>query len=170
MVSEVVSMKSTNTIWGFLGLLAISMFILSACSPSQPATKIVPKQTMPVPTEDSDVQDTIATPEEPSEETPIPSAPKQAPAKTETKAGPTTHQIAIEDFKFIPASLSVKAGDTVIWTNKDSAPHTVKLTGGISESDDLSRGDTFEHTFTESGTFTYICGIHPSMKGSVSVS
>ena len=162
-------MISTKSLRGLLGLLAVSLLILSGCSSGQSDTKIVPKQTMPAPAEDVNVPDTSVSPEEHSEEIPTPPAPKPAAPKTDTKAAPTTHQIAVEGFKFVPDSLSIKAGDTVVWTNKDSAPHTVKLTGGIPESDDLSRGDTFEHTFTESGTFTYICGIHPSMKGSVTV-
>mgnify|MGYP001604578443 CR=1 FL=1 len=77
--------------------------------------------------------------------------------------------VSIKDFKFVPSEASIKVGDTVVWTNDDNAAHTVESTDRTLKSDELSHGDTYKHTFTKAGTYNYICGIHPSMKGSVTV-
>ena len=61
----------------------------------------------------------------------------------------------------------VKKGDTVVWTNKDSAPHTV--TGGSLNSGTLSGGQTYSFTFNAAGTVSYACSFHPSMTGKVVV-
>lgn len=96
-------------------------------------------------------------------------------AKPEEKATDTTSSsgkpfsVAIKGFKFVPADLTVKVGDTVVWTNEDSAPHTVESSDKTLKSDELSKGDKYQHTFTKTGVTDYICGIHPSMQGSVTV-
>ncbi len=77
---------------------------------------------------------------------------------------------------YIPASVSINAGDTVSWSNDDTAAHTVTggsaLTGpsGVFDSSLLIAGGTFEHTFDSSGTEDYYCMVHPWMTGSVKVS
>ncbi len=76
--------------------------------------------------------------------------------------------VSIVDFSFEPATLDVTAGATVIWTNDGRAPHTV--TGDFADSGILEPGQTFSHTFTESGEFGYICAIHPQMTGTIRVS
>jgi len=80
-----------------------------------------------------------------------------------------TVAVSIQGFKFTPSDITVKAGDTVVWKNEDSAPHTVESADGIFRSDELSKGDTFSFTFTSPGNHDYKCGIHPSMHGSVTV-
>ena len=77
--------------------------------------------------------------------------------------------VSINGFKFVPADINVKVGDTVVWTNEDSAPHTVESSDDTLKSDELSKGDTYKHTFTKVGKYDYICGIHRSMHGSVTV-
>lgn len=81
-----------------------------------------------------------------------------------------THQVPISGFAFVPATLTVAVGDTVTWTNQDTAPHTVTATsGGTFDSGNLANGGTFSQTFASAGTFAYRCEIHPSMIGSVVV-
>ena len=75
--------------------------------------------------------------------------------------------VSINNFAFNPASVTISTGDTIRWTNKDSATHTVK--GSSFESGSLAQGDTYEFTFTEPGAYDYTCSIHPSMKGTVTV-
>lgn len=75
--------------------------------------------------------------------------------------------VAIRNFAFAPATLTVKAGDTVTWTNDDSVPHQIKSETFNSAS--LSRGQTFSFTFQTAGTYDYSCAIHPSMKGQIIV-
>ena len=100
-----------------------------------------------------------------------PSAPAQsAPQQTSSPASSgNVVSVTIKGFKFIPLDVVVKTGDTVVWTNEDSAPHTVESSDGTLKSDQLSKGDTFKFTFTKAGTYAYQCGIHPSMQGSVKV-
>ncbi len=76
---------------------------------------------------------------------------------------------AISNFSFSPNPLNITVGDTVKWTNSDSAPHTVTADNGSFGSNSLSGGGTFSHMFNQSGTFAYHCDIHPSMKGTVQV-
>ena len=77
--------------------------------------------------------------------------------------------VSIKGFKFVPAEVNIKIGETVVWTNEDTAPHTVESSDGALRSDELAKGDTYSQIFTKSGKYEYICGIHPSMKGSVTV-
>ncbi|MEJ7722345.1 MAG: cupredoxin domain-containing protein [Ilumatobacteraceae bacterium] len=102
-------------------------------------------------------------------------------AAAPTTAAPTTQaptteapasgvmEISIVDFNFDPAEMEVPVGTTVRWTNNDSFDHTVKADDGTFESETLGGGDTFEFTFETAGTFSYICGIHPSMQGTITV-
>jgi len=84
-------------------------------------------------------------------------------------ASPTTgaQSISIKGFAFSSTELTIKKGDTVTWTNEDSAVHNV--VGGILHSEDLANGQSFSFTFTETGTYDYICTHHPSMKGKIIV-
>lgn len=86
--------------------------------------------------------------------------------KTQTQPS-TTNAIDIKDFAFNPDTITVTKGTTVTWTNKDSAPHTVKGTAFTSET--LNQGQSYSYTFNEAGTFEYQCGIHPSMRAKVIV-
>lgn len=90
---------------------------------------------------------------------------------TQPQPQPTTTQaenlVVIKDFAFSPADMKIKKGTTVTWKNEDSAIHDVK--SDSFESKDLATGDTFQFTFDNAGTFSYICSIHPSMTGTVTV-
>jgi len=77
--------------------------------------------------------------------------------------------VTIKDFAFDPGDLTVAKGTTVTWKNDDSATHRIKSGDGSFDSKDLKNGDSFDHTFDTAGTFDYICGIHPSMKGKITV-
>lgn len=77
--------------------------------------------------------------------------------------------VVIADFAFDGQTTSVGTGATVTWTNTDQFAHSVVGADGSFESDRLATGASFTHTFDAPGTFAYICGIHPSMTGSVVV-
>ncbi len=87
------------------------------------------------------------------------------------EAGAAVKEIAIEQNTFSPAALTVTAGDTVQWTNKDTAPHTVTISSGPAKfsSPTLQKGDTFTFTFEKPGTYSYFCAVHPDMKAAVTV-
>jgi len=76
-------------------------------------------------------------------------------------------QVRIINFTFSPATVTIRAGQTVEWTNGDGVAHTVDLSGVISNV--LNRGDHYAQTFAAPGTYAYICSIHPFMHGTVVV-
>ena len=78
-----------------------------------------------------------------------------------------SHDVAIKGMKFDPAQIQIAVGDSVTWTNQDDRDHTVAGPGF--KSGNLSKGDTFQHTFTKAGKFSYACSYHPRMKGVVIV-
>jgi plastocyanin len=83
---------------------------------------------------------------------------------------PQTHAVAISNFAFSPITITINAGDTVIWTNNDNAQHTVTSdNGGALNSATISNGGTYSHAFLTPGTYAYHCSIHASMKGTVIV-
>jgi plastocyanin len=79
-------------------------------------------------------------------------------------------QVSIKGFAFSPADVTIKVGETVTWTNEDSATHTIAAdNGGFTNSGDIAQGATYSTTFDKAGTFPYHCSIHPNMKGTVTV-
>ena len=81
------------------------------------------------------------------------------------------HQVTIKGYAFSPASLTVEVGDTVTWTNLDTAPHDVAVTNGPDHfhSPLLSRGQSWSFTFGVSGSYAYVCTVHPDMVASMVV-
>ena len=70
---------------------------------------------------------------------------------------------------FEPEKIRVNLGDTVTWTNDDSAVHTVTNIDEIFDSAIMKPGDIFTYTFEKGGTFDYVCTLHPWMTGRVIV-
>ncbi len=93
----------------------------------------------------------------------------QAGASAAPASGGETVQIV--NFEFTPPKLTVRAGTRVTWTNHDSAIHSIKDTSPLATpvSQDLAQGDTFSITYGQPGSYSYICGIHNYMTGSVDV-
>ena len=96
-------------------------------------------------------------------------APPGAGAVTPASAEPK--QISIDNFRFVPDTLTVPAGTKVTWTNHDDMPHTVTSTSKPKtlDSDALDTDDQFSHVFAEPGTYDYLCTVHPKMAGQVIV-
>ena len=98
------------------------------------------------------------------------------PTATATSSG-ATMAVSITSngsFAFSPATITIKVGTTVTWTNTTSAPHTVTSDDGTTFDSGLNtpigaNGGTYSFTFTKAGTFTYHCQIHPFMKATVIV-
>ncbi|NER13689.1 hypothetical protein GWK08_09585 [Leptobacterium flavescens] len=81
---------------------------------------------------------------------------------------PKTHIVEIKKLKFIPAELTVKKGDTVIWINKDFFPHDVtEEKKGAWSSSTLQKGESWKKVITESSD--YLCNLHKVMKGKLIV-
>lgn len=77
--------------------------------------------------------------------------------------------ISITNFAFAPLTLTIPAGSTVTWTNVDEEPHTVVASDGSFHSPGMGTGATYSYTFTNGGTYDYVCSIHPFMHGTVVV-
>ena len=78
--------------------------------------------------------------------------------------------ISIDNFTFNPQTITVKAGTTVTWTNKDDIPHGIgSANNAFKRSEALDTDNSFSFTFTTPGTYQYFCYIHPHMTGSVVV-
>ena len=97
-----------------------------------------------------------------------PTTPPTPPTPPATTA-PSSAEVEISGFAFKPDTVTVAAGGTVTWTNRDSASHNIVSDSGLFKSDSFGLNGTFSYTFKEKGTFTYHCGIHSSMKGTVIV-
>jgi plastocyanin len=76
--------------------------------------------------------------------------------------------VHIDNFVFEPTQLTVKAGQTVTWTNRDDIPHTVVCAGKF-RSKTMDTDGTFSFTFTAPGDYKYFCSLHPHMTGMVKV-
>ena len=94
---------------------------------------------------------------------------------TQTPVPGSTHMLMITNdsdgsFGFNPATLTIKAGTTVIWKNVSSVPHTVTSDDGQTfDSGNLAVGGTFQFTFKSAGTYSYHCNIHPYMRATIVV-
>lgn len=82
---------------------------------------------------------------------------------------PANADVKIDNFSFGPDNLTVPAGTTVTWTNRDDIPHTVVSTDGVFRSKVRDTDETFSYTFSKPGTYPYFCTIHPKMTGTVVV-
>jgi len=82
--------------------------------------------------------------------------------------GPGT--VAIAEFLFGPEKITVKQGQTITWTNVDDSPHQVTVQGETTlRTPVVLKGQSTALKFDYVGTYGYICGLHPSMKGQIEV-
>jgi plastocyanin len=87
-----------------------------------------------------------------------------------TATGGKTVRVVMRDILFVPDKITARVGQTVRWTNEDDVDHTVKAkTGADFSSKALSKGDTYEVEVTKTGTIGYVCTIHPSQRGTITV-
>jgi plastocyanin len=104
---------------------------------------------------------------------PMPSAPggtfPSAASATGSAAPVAGDAVSIDNFAFVPATLTVPAGSTVTWTNHDEEPHTVAASDGSFHSPGMGSQATYSHTFPTAGRFDYVCSIHPFMHATVVV-
>lgn len=103
--------------------------------------------------------------------TPDMTMPMTSPSRSAAAAPVSADAVTIKNFAFSPATLKVRAGTTVTWTNQDTDAHTVTSAGpgGPLHSPALATHGTYTHTFTQPGSYAYVCTIHPFMTGTVEV-
>lgn len=82
-----------------------------------------------------------------------------------------TVDIQIKDYKYTPAQLTIKAGTTVKWTNREKrTTHSILFAGPDGfESERIFPDESWQRTFDKAGSYPYSCGPHPEMKGQVDV-
>lgn len=95
---------------------------------------------------------------------PLPTAPDDG----DGVAGEVHVEIVIADFAFV-SDQQVPAGGQVVVTNTDAASHTWTAVDGPFDSGTLAERESFEFAFGAPGTFEYLCSIHPSMTGTITV-
>jgi plastocyanin len=170
--------------------LAAPATLVSAQAPAPPAdADVAPPETAEAPTPEPQEQPPEIPPP-PSTDTPEPSA-TSPPAPTEpgeatppppvadssttvsaaSKASVSANDNSAGDNFFAPASTTIQVGETVTWTNSGQVIHTVTANDGSFDSGNLNPGQSFNHTFTQPGTFPYYCQPHRfvGMKGTVTV-
>ncbi len=148
-------------IWVVAFALLVICIAVAGCSGTTKPPVTTPDQT----TVTTPQQTTITTPQQTTVATTQPT-----PA-----AGNVT--VAIKNFAFAPQTVTVAKGSTVTWVNEDAFEHTVvsdasgaNAAGSVFKSNSLGKGDRYSFTFTTPGVYPYHCGIHPSMKGTITVS
>ena len=87
-----------------------------------------------------------------------------------TASGGKILPVKMKDILFVPEKVTARVGETVRWTNEDDIVHTVKAENGADfASKALSKGDTYTAKLTKAGTIDYVCTIHPSQRGTITV-
>lgn len=145
-------------------------------APAEPAPAPAPAE--PAPAEPAPAEPAPAPAAAPPAEAPPAPPPEpqalgdDAPAKEKPKViavASASTGVTIRDFEFAPSAVTVNVGDTVTWTNDGPTPHSATANDGSFDTGIMNAGASGSHTFTEAGTFAYICTPHPNMTGTVTV-
>lgn len=90
-------------------------------------------------------------------------------ASAAPERAPRRHVVEIRGFEYVPQTLEVAVGDTVVWVNRDFVPHTATATDSTWDSGDIARDGSWSYVPRERGRQEYLCALHPTMKGSFTV-
>jgi plastocyanin len=82
---------------------------------------------------------------------------------------PPRVDIRIDNFSFVPPTVTIAAGTQVRWVNHDDIPHTVVSEDKRFKSKVMDTDEEFTYNFSQPGTYSYFCSIHPKMTGKVIV-
>ena len=100
----------------------------------------------------------------------------EQPAGDGGGAGGGGAQVSMKNIQFNPKDVTVKAGETITFTNGEAVPHDVHKTSGPGDdfasgpTGGMQEGDTFELTLDKPGKYEYVCDVHaPGMAGSITV-
>jgi plastocyanin len=96
--------------------------------------------------------------------------PSQAQNSATSGTKPTgKNAVTIQNFAFSPANITIKAGQSITWTNEDSVGHSATADDNSWDTGVLSQGQSKSVTFAKAGKYTYHCSVHPNMKATVVV-
>ena len=95
--------------------------------------------------------------------------PRPAVHRTRALSAEADPGVTIADFHFAPGTTTIHVGDTVTWSNSGPSPHSATARNGTFNTGILHKGQSGSHTFTQAGTFSYFCTVHPFMHGTIVV-
>lgn len=79
------------------------------------------------------------------------------------------HTVVIDAVRFEPSDLTVRVGDTIVWTNRDPFPHTVTAVGKQFDSHEIAPQHSWQYIARKAGVFAYACTLHPTMTAALHV-
>lgn len=88
---------------------------------------------------------------------------------TGSSSTPPPNTVWMQGMSFAPVTITVTAGTTITWINKDSYPHTSTSNTGVWNTGSIAGGGSATTTFNTVGTFPYHCSFHAGMNGTVIV-
>ena len=140
-----------------------------AAAEAPPAEATVPAPaTRAAPTQPAPGAPGAATPPDAAAPSEVPTATAATPAGSPVEAGSAAAgSVTMQDYRFSPSTVTVAPGDSVTWTNAGKQPHTA--TGDGFDTGTLKPGASGSATFSDAGSFAYVCSIHPNMRGTVRV-
>jgi plastocyanin len=97
-----------------------------------------------------------------------PSSGGEGPSASASASKQTSHDVAMRDYKFVPKEITVDVGDTVTWTNEDSADHNAIAEDDSFRTPTFGEGETASVTIEKAGSFPYFCSLHANMEGRIS--
>ena len=99
-----------------------------------------------------------------------PAATTAASAPCTDSTGTTVVAVGVANFQW-QQPINAKVGDVITWTNSDSAPHKVALDdGSCAMSENIPANGSKSLVFSVAGTFPFHCSVHPTMKGTITIS
>ncbi|MDB4905223.1 MAG: copper-binding protein [Gemmatimonadetes bacterium] len=85
------------------------------------------------------------------------------------RRAPAMHVVRITEFRFQPETLTIAAGDSVRWENRDILPHTATAGDSSFATPELSTGTSSLDYAPVAGDHPYHCDAHPVMRGMLTV-
>lgn len=144
-----------------IAFLVLSLFILSGCAGNSASES---NQTNTEPSVAAPAGDQSTTNEGADQDDGF-----SASEDSDKAAGASKIGINISELAFKPSAVRIKAGTTVVWTNTDMSSHQVHADDDVYQLEIIYKGEQSEQLFTEPGTYTYHCHVHPNMQGTVIV-
>ena len=174
------------SVYALVAALVLPGSILAQEDPAPAATEAAPaEQAAPAEPAPAEPAPAEPAPAESAPAEPAPAAPAAEPAPPEPQvladeraedpeaepkaAAAASGSVTIVDFNFAPGTITINQGDTVTWVNDGPTPHSATSSNGAFDTGIFPAGESRSHTFSEAGTFSYICTPHPNMHGTVVV-
>jgi plastocyanin len=92
-----------------------------------------------------------------------------SPGLPGTDAKGRTRTVVLRSMSYLPATVVVNVGDTVVWKNGDVVPHTATDRAKNFDSGNIEPGASWSYVANKKGTYFYYCSFHPFTKGKLVV-